>query len=377
MMSFTRDRCGWPRKGSPLRIAGRLVVSWPRWLLHCLATLLLIASFGLPAAATEAERAAALRRYLLDDCFATLLSPDQPRRQPTATGAAAGNTEAKFELEAQTVGLTWIRRGLLSSNREWVALGWRIIDWGLAQPPERSADATHQTSRFLDSVALAMVLDPAGATEARRQAFALRLDWLASDQIFARASRSNRAFTHRTWMRASLFETAFLVLGDPSLRERAAANARQGLGQQMPDGAFPERGGFDVGYHVFGMVFQLQYLVAADPRDPLRAEVLVSLRRGLDWYVGRLSAEGIIDRTGSTRMLRESGGRKDVNYARAIEALLGSALVTGDRRWVEAAATMSEGGLADRRLPESFLQRFGRHRDGTLPTALVASCVAY
>lgn len=324
-----------------------------------------------------------LKRFILDDCFVRFTSTSEPDWPPAPNGAVRANVTKPLVLEHQVGGFQWIRRGVFEGRPEWVSTGWRILDWGLAQQQADgrfpTVDGIHQTTRFLEAVASSMVIDPAGATAARKERLYKGLQWLDSPVVKGQASRSGANFTHRLWMRAALFSTSALVLGRPELEAVADAAVRQAMQQQFPNGAYPERGGEDVGYHPFGMLYEVRWFAAAGPSNPEYSAALRSLERGYDWYRSKISPEsGMVDRRGSTRMGREGlshkNGPKDVNYGRAVEVMLGAALITGDARKVEFARALSAGGSAERKLPRDFPQRFGRTG---LDAAVATACTRF
>lgn len=333
------------------------------------------------AACGGAGGIAGLGTFLLQPCFRRIAI----RRHPTGKMGPDGEIRKNIGgtgpliLEEQAAGMIWIRYGKLSRDDKAVATGWKALDWGLArQRPDGgfdSKDPVHQITWFFEALACAMAIDPDAATALRKAGLSRGLAWLEEPKQRKSADGYGRTFTHRWWMRASLFQAASELLGQPELVGRADDCVRQAIAQQV-DGAFPERGGGDVGYQILTMLY-LQRWLAMRPDGPLSAEAETAMVTGLDWYLDRVGPDGRVDRTDSTRMLAETSyldRPKDVLYNLAVEALLGASLLTGDPRWTEASARLQRGAVAEGQAKPEALQQFDPQPDGTPSAEVLATC---
>jgi hypothetical protein len=285
-------------------------------------------------------------------------------------GAVRVNMSGGLVLQEQAAGYSWIRYAVLYQNPDYRRLGWKILDWGLGQQNEaggfESKDAVHETTWFLEALATSMAIDPMGVTPARRLGLARGIAWLNESNRRRHVFETSATFTHRCWMRASLYQSSSLLLGESRYEDYAAEWARQGLAQQV-DGVFPERGGPDVGYQILGIQYLERYLAMIGHMKASRS-VRAGLLSGLGWYKSKISAGGIIDRAGSTRMRVEMD--KDVRYSRAIEVCVGASLLTGDLSWVQTGFDLERGAISEKQAGPSALLRFGSGHTGA-PSGLI------
>ena len=90
------------------------------------------------------------------------------RQRLRARGAAGANVSGYQWIEERRRGAEWIVRGYAESRPDWMALGWRELDWGLAQQQSdggfSSKDPFHSTSFFVE--ALARLPDRSGGRHA-------------------------------------------------------------------------------------------------------------------------------------------------------------------------------------------------------------------
>lgn len=333
------------------------------------------------AACGGAGGLAALGAFLLQPCFKRIAvrRPPPVKRGPDGEIRKNIGNDVPLVLEEQASGLGWIRYGKLQGNEKAVAIGWKALDWGLArQRPDGgfdSQDPVHQITWFLEALACAMAVDPDAATALRKAGLSRGLAWLEEPRQRKTADRYGRTFTHRWWMRASLFQAASELLGQPALAGRAEDCVRQAIAQQA-GGAFPERGGGDVGYQILAMLY-LQRWLAMRPDGPLSGQAKTSMIAGLEWYLERVGADGIVDRTGSTRIPVENsylGKPKDVLYNLAVEVMLGASLLTGDPRWTEASARLQRGAVAEGQAKPEALRPFDPQPDGTPSNEVLDLC---
>jgi hypothetical protein len=260
-----------------------------------------------------------------------------------ADGAVGVNRDGYRFIEEQRQGAEWIVRGVASAQPEWVALGWRVLDWGLARQQDDGGfgggDAFHSTSFFLEALARACVVDPAGATPARLAVLRRAARWQAMPAVVARGAPGNRPFTHRRYILAAGFGLAAAATGEDAFARIAADWAAEGLALQMPDGVNPERGGGDAGYQMLGVCMAQRYLPACgDPQ--LRARLRRMTRAAIAWELARQAPDGAIDPAGSTRITIERGRDgtvKAVPYAEVLQALVYAAQTTPELAWLVPA----------------------------------------
>jgi hypothetical protein len=257
-------------------------------------------------------------------------------------GAAGVNRDGYRFIEEQHQGGDWVLRGIAAGRPDWVELGWRMLDWGLARQQHDGGfgggDAFHSTSFFIEALARACLLDPDGGA-LRREALARAARWEMRWDIETHGARGNAPFTHRRYILAAGFGQAAKATGERGFAERATSWAREGLALQQADGTNPERGGFDAGYQMVGVAMALRYLpVCADPA--LRAALRAMCRRAVPPELARLRPDGTIDGSGSTRILAEKsrdGRTKDVPYSVVFEGLVYGAQILPEPAWLEPA----------------------------------------
>jgi hypothetical protein len=311
-----------------------------RRLLGCaLGTAVLAPLRGARGASSGTRLAAWIRHPLLVDT----LYRHAVSRDYDAAGAAGANTHGFRWIEEQRQGAEWIVRGAAQGRADWLALGWRELDWGLGRQRADggfdSEDAFHSTSLFVEALARACLLDPPGATYARCAGLRRAADWLSAPAVAAAGARGNQPYTHRRYILAAGFGQSAQVLDEPRFAARAAAWADEGLSLQQPDGTNPERGGFDAGYQMAGVLFATRYLAAGVDADRAR-RLGGMIGRAIALELERLRDDGSIDAEGSTRVERErarSGRTKEVPYAEITQALVFAAQLPGDPAWLDAA----------------------------------------
>ncbi len=261
----------------------------------------------------------------------------------TPDGAAGANRDGYKWIEEQRQGAEWIVRGVAENRAEWCNLGWRELDWGLRHQTDDggfdSRDPFHSTSFFVEALARACLLDPAGATNDRKTRLARAARWLMSPAAEARGVPNNRPYTHRRYILAAAFGQSAAVTGDDTFAARARDWAGQGLGLQRDDGTNPERDGYDAGYQMVGVLMALRYLpVCGDP--VLSNRLRAMMRRAVAPELARLAPDGSIDMSGSTRIGIEhsrAGVLKDVPYGEIVQALVYGAQALPAPEWLEPA----------------------------------------
>ena len=258
-------------------------------------------------------------------------------------GAAGANRQGYQWIEEQRQGAEWVLRGRVQGRQDWIARGWKQLDWGLSRQQGDggfgSKDPLHSTSFFIEALARSCILDPEGANATRVDGLAQGTHWLMRPDIEARGAKGNLPYTHRRYILAAAFGQSAQVAGVAAFRNKAVDWARQGLALQRPDGTNPEKGGYDAGYQVVGVLMSLRYLpVCTDPQ--LRARLRAMVQAAIPLELARLRPDGSIDPTGSTRIEKEhapSGKTKDVPYAEVMQALVYGAQEVPQPAWIEPA----------------------------------------
>ena len=264
-------------------------------------------------------------------------------RQYAPDGAAGTNQAGYRWIEEQRQGAEWIVRGLAQGNAEWIALGWRELDWGLGRQQAdggfASADPFHSTSFFVEALARGCLLDRTGATAARLGGLARAAAWLMRPDAETKGTKGNLPFTHRRYILAAALGETAEVTTEPTFARRAEAWAMDGLALQGADGVNPERGGFDAGYQMVGVLMALRYLPVCQNAALVRA-LKAMIGRAVRRELARLKPDGSIDPEGSTRIRIEKsrgGELKDVPYGEVMQALVYGAQAMPGPAWLEPA----------------------------------------
>ena len=260
-----------------------------------------------------------------------------------ADGAAGANRKGYRWIEEQRQGAEWVLRGRVQGRSDWVERGWKQLDWGLARQQGDgdfgSKDPFHSTSLFIEALARSCILDPDGANDTRLEGLTRGAHWLMRVDIEGRGTQGNLPYTHRRYILAAAFGQAAHVTRIATFGTKAVEWARQGLALQRPDGTNPEKGGYDSGYQMVGVLMSLRYLpVCTDPQ--LRAQLRAMVQTAVAPELARLRPDGRIDAAGSTRIEKEharSGKVKEVPYAEIMQALVYGAQAVPRPDWVEPA----------------------------------------
>ena len=261
--------------------------------------------------------------------------------------APPGEGDAIFY--TRSIGARFVAMGLITGNAQVRARGWQELRRGFAhQQPDGSFEsqrgAVLGTAFLVSAAGYAVLLERrAGHRDGEELAepVARAGRWLASlDPQQDRAIRVFARYVHRYWIMASALCSAGLVSRDPALLARADDYARMGLRAQRPDGVNPEGGGFDVGYQATGLSAAARYAHVCATGE-VQTATLRMVDRGLTWLEQRIDAEGAVDPTGSTRLLREigrNGQPKRVSLRGMVAAFAWGAAATGEPRFDEVAA---------------------------------------
>lgn len=258
-------------------------------------------------------------------------------------GTAGANLNGYRWIEEQRQGAEWIVRGYSEQKPDWTARGWHQLDWGLAHQQSDgsfdSLDAFHSTSFFVEALARSCLIDPAGATRERADGLRRAASWLMSPRAEAAGIPHNLPYTHRRFLLAAAFGQAAEVTQESRFHARAIRWLDEGLALQTSDGTNPEKGGFDAGYQMVGVLMALRYLPTISA-TPAAARIESMVRKAIARELRQQRPDGSIDATGSTRIEREksrSGKVKDVPYGEILQALVFGAQAFNEPAWLNAA----------------------------------------
>ncbi len=114
------------------------------------------------------------------------------------------------------------------------------------------------------------------------------------------------------------------------------------LQQQHKDGYFIERGGFDSSYNGVSVAIGYRLLLMQPENTGLKN----SLERSISWQLTRVMDKGEITTDGNTRVRPGGetflGREKDVDVGHSVEAFALAFVVTGDRKFREAADRITQ-----------------------------------
>jgi hypothetical protein len=110
---------------------------------------------------------------------------------------------------------------------------------------------------------------------------------------------------NRLALNANAFAQTGKILGDRGFLDGAKQFVDATISRQREDGAFIEAGGPDSSYQATSL-FALGQAYVASPSPELKT----ALQKGLDWYLGRFSTDGIIDASGNSRTAHGATSRR-------------------------------------------------------------------
>ena len=163
-------------------------------------------------------------------------------------------------------------------------------------------------------------------------------------------------YTHRTFMMAAGLGMASTLTEDEvdaqRWRDLAESIARRGIGNQWDEGevgVFPERGGYDLMYHMYGTWLAQVYLGTLPADAPVRSDLHEAIQLAIDWDLNRIDPEtGLIYSRGSSRICVQTNWWSDeqstrVDPAETIRALLLWGYTESDRDYIETAVLIDQG----------------------------------
>jgi hypothetical protein len=261
-------------------------------------------------------------------------------------GAASQNMEGFKFIEHQRQGVEWISAGVARQLPDWVARGWKIIDYGFQQQTEDGGfpgtDVPHSASLFLEAAARSCLIDPPGATDKRLAALKKGANWLRSPLIDVKKRKHSAIFTHRRYVMAACLGQIGQLTADADMQEMAEAWIEEGLAMQRPDGVNPERGGFDSSYQMVGVLFVERYFPTCRS-DALKKRLAAAMERAVAVTLMRQQKDGSIDISDSTRVgseLTRAGKVKGFNYPEGVQTLVFGSHLFGRQDWRQSAELM-------------------------------------
>jgi hypothetical protein len=220
-----------------------------------------------------------------------------------------------YSVANQRAGDVYVRAGIVRDDPALIERGFDAFDHAFSR--QRSdgsfpdAEQAEEYAFFIEAVAHSvLLLREAGLDryDHRLDRYVRRLEdavpFVVGDRRWRDFRYRNRFYTHSAYVMGS----ALTLLGELTGGDRATRHGREaiemGLTRQRSSGVNPELGGYDVRYHMVGLVYAERFAVYF-PRSDLAARVGRMVGRGLSWMSGRIRASGWIDWVGSTRACRE------------------------------------------------------------------------
>jgi hypothetical protein len=267
------------------------------------------------------------------------------------------NQSPKWFIEAQKSGENLVIGGLVRNDPQAIQAGFKMFDWGFARQADDGSfagttGAFHSTSFFVQSVAHSLLVleqsPQAGKYAAQIAHYKPRVHraarWMIQPQIWNKGIQRNLPYTHRSYLVAAALGLTGKLTGDQELVRYSRLSIEAGLSMQRPDGANPEKGGYDSSYHMVGLVYAQRWAMYS-PKDSLTPKVIAMINRGLDWAGTKILPTGEISTLGNTRTAGQETGTlgkvKGVDHKMAFRGFAYWGLVTGNPRWLELAKLIS------------------------------------
>lgn len=288
--------------------------------------------------------------------FIQTIYPEVPAEGSGAEGQnltyEAGKSK-KWFVEEQRGGGDLVEAGVTLDDDTLIKLGIRVLQWGFDKQNEEGGwdcpDTYHSASFFIEAAArAARRLRGSGLTQYKStvDAWIPRFDkactWMNQPKILNSDPYFHR-YTHRSYLAAAAFGQVAALTGEKKFAETARRLASEAIPVQLSNGINPEKEGFDVGYQIAGMNLAMRYYTACD--DPaLRSDLLNMVRRGVDFELTKMDSQGTITTEGSTRLGHEfnrEGKPKVIGYKPIFQALVGTAIFTGDSKYHDAAVLIA------------------------------------
>lgn len=298
---------------------------------------------ALAKAVADGAPAPSLAQMVMQPFLAKALYHDSFSGEFDPNGACEVNRKRFLTVGFQRWGADWVTQGLAVGRPDWVARGWRQLDYGLAHQNADGGfggpEVFFSGGQFIEALARACTLDPANGGS-RLAALERAAVWHMSPAVEAVGVPQIRPYTHRRYLFAAGLGMTARLTGDANLRRRAELWARDGIGLQTPEGVNPEAGGFDANYQMIGLLFAMRYLAVCDS-PPVRAALRNMARKAYAVELARMNAAGRIDERYSTRVGHEkllNGKLKTVSYREATLSFAYGAAALSEPQLLQAAA---------------------------------------
>lgn len=303
-----------------------------------------------PSAAVKSQspfaaRGDSYRRYILDSRW-KLLARSVPSVTVDFRGVVGLNQSKMRFPELQATGSDFVQRGLLMQRQDWLELGWRIIDAGLQRVHADSGrmegdleDVTHSTAFFLSAAGQALLMDSNARRPERIQRFLMAARYISAQPRLTEGRAMVWRYTHRAFLWALMFRTAALLESDSTWDILADDFTSRGIAAQRNDGTFPELDGFDALYQCIAVDCLVSASILSWNAEGRSREGWAALR-GAHLLHARLTIEGRLDTSGSTRLFKEStrnGNSKLLSHWQIAKSLIAVAVSNGDEQFLNAA----------------------------------------
>ncbi len=270
-----------------------------------------------------------------------LILSRNPRADCDTDGACGPNRKTFERVEYQRDGTEAIISGIVVGRGDWIAAGWRMLDWGSAHLNENASplsrgDWFHVISLFVEALARALIIDPKRSTNERRSALKLGADWLLKYE--QEGMRANAPLTHRFFILFAALGQCHSLLHDDKYQKSAWRWANRGFALQADDGTNPELGGFDASYQIVGPLFAMRYYPSCHEAE-MQTGIRIMVERAMDRWLKNVEPDGNVRVLGSTRIGREiyNGVVKQLNYYEAFQALIFAGAILSEPRFTQAA----------------------------------------
>jgi hypothetical protein len=265
----------------------------------------------------------------------------------------------EWYIENNSYGLMAYNSGFKLKNQQLKKQGLEIFDFAMKQQLENGEfgprkDFHHSVSFYYETLSHFLILsktqgyaDGISPEIMQRLRTGLRkgVIWFAKESSWKNEYWRD-TFHHRFLLCASVVLMAQKALGDlpPETLAQAYHWINIASQRQLPDGVMTEKGGHDTGYQSLGIIYATGMLMVVDLPVKEKKQLELLTRRGADWLANRISAEGLIDETGNTRMggnsteiARTTMKKKDIKPYETAFALYGASYLFNDMKYQKAA----------------------------------------
>jgi hypothetical protein len=241
-------------------------------------------------------------------------------------------------VELQRAGEQDVYAGLALQSQGLISWGLKQLQWGFDQQQSDGSfdckDRFHSTSFLVEAAAHSLLLIEASAWKeifveeiAKMKPMLHKAAlWMIQPANSKLRDQGQIIYTHRRFLVAAALGQTALLCADDALMQAANEYMRDGMQRQRNDGVFPEKGGHDSSYHAVSLIYAQRCCVVFG-KDPLAAELRISINKGMLWLLTRIDPNGIVTVEGNTRTgigqeKGRSGDLKKVNRPEVARALL-------------------------------------------------------